>query len=1049
MDGKLADIPQPRELPILGHALEIGGEGVVDSLARLAREQGPIYRLTFPGQSLLVVTSHALASELCDQTRFHKHLHGPLRELRPLAGDGLFTAAHGEENWGRAHRLLMPVFGALAMPTYFEPMLDIADQMLTRWERLGPDAVHDVPDQMTRLTLDTLALSAFDYRFNSFYGDEMHPFVDAMVRALVEAGERPRRPKVVNAALLGRKKRFEEDVQLMFGITDELVARRRARLPDGDGPNDLLQRMLTSADPLTGERLSDENIRYQLITFLIAGHETTSGLLSYATYRLIRHPDVWARLQAQVDEVLGDRMPTQEDMARLPFVDQVLKETLRLHPTAPAFAVEPKEDTIVGGRYAVRKGEELLVALAPLHRDPAVWPDPEAFRPERFAPDAPPIPANAWMPFGSGERACIGRQFALAEARLVLAMMAQRFDIAFDGSYTLRNKETLTIKPDGLRIRVRQRKAIRRAPAPTSAVDPVEAPSVAVHGTPLCILFGTNAGASEGFARKLAGQARARGYDPTVAPLDEGVDALPREGAVLVVTASYNGQPPDNAARFWRWVNAQPAGSLQGVRFAVLGCGNRDWVDTYQAIPRGVDAALAAAGATRVAPRGEADAAGDFFGDVDRWSQALWPRLADALGVDDAATSGPGLQLEVVPDTAVDLHSRHQLVAARVVDNRELVDMTSPLGRSKRHLQLRLPEGVTYRAGDYLAVLPENDPERVAVAVRRFGLTTDTTVRLSGGDDGGLPMDRPVRLGELLSRHVELSTPATRADLTRLAAVNPCPPHRDHLQALADDEAIYKAEILDKRTSVLDLLVRYPSCDLPLADFLQMLPPMRVRQYSISSTPLEAADECSLTVAVVDAPAWSGEGRFRGTCSTHLARRMPGDELGVAVRAPHTPFRPPEDNGRPLVLVCAGSGLAPFRGFLRERARRHDDGESAGPSMLLFGCDHPDVDFLYRDEWSGFQDDGWLTVCPAFFQQPDGEVMFVQHRLWQERDAVWRLLDDDGVLMICGDGQRMAPAVRQTLLRMRAERAGSTEEEAEAWLRALEREGRYVVDVFA
>ena len=219
-------------------------------------------------------------------------------------------------------------------------MDDIVEQLLLKWERLGPTARIDIPDSTTRLTLDTIALCSFNYRFNSLYREEMHPFVGAMVRALVESGDRARRLPVQNKIMLRRRHQLEEDNALMFEVADQIISDRR-RNPSPPGSEDILDTMLSAADPVTGERLSDDNIRYQMVTFLVAGHETTSGLLSFTLYELLRHPGVLAKARAQVDEVLGTESARFEHLPRLGYLDQILKETLRLWPTAPAFNVTP------------------------------------------------------------------------------------------------------------------------------------------------------------------------------------------------------------------------------------------------------------------------------------------------------------------------------------------------------------------------------------------------------------------------------------------------------------------------------------------------------------------------------------------------------------------------------------------------------------------------------------------------------------------------------------------------------------------------------------
>jgi cytochrome P450/NADPH-cytochrome P450 reductase len=1040
---RVASVPQPKAHLLMGNVPDVGFETPVQNLMKLAQEHGPIFKLRFPAQELYVVSGYSLVNELSDETRFEKLVHGPLKHIRALAGDGLFTADTSMENWGKAHRILMPAFGPAAIRDTFDGMHDIAEQLVTKWARLGDRATLDVPAEMTKLTLDTIALCGFGYRFNSFYQNELHPFVDAMVRALAEAGQRTRQLPVQTKLNLLARLQFSTDIHFMNQVTDALIAERKAGVTHGE--KDLLSLMLQGRDPVTGEGLDDVNIRYQMVTFLIAGHETTSGLLSFALYELLQHPALLARAQAEVDAVLGRDVPKFEHLAHLTFLDAVLRETLRVWPTAPAYAVTPRAPTRLAG-LDVAPGDEFLVLIPSLHRDEDVWgPDAETFDPERFAPGKrEQIPVNAWKPFGNGQRACIGRPFALQEATLVLAMLLQRFELLGPEGYQLKVKETLTLKPEGLTLRVRERPQrpvaqARTSPTPVAA----SAPARTGHGTPLTVLFGSNSGTSEAFARRIAGDASGRGFAVTVQPMDAAVGALPSRGALLVVTASYNGHPPDNAKRFCEWLDTVPEGSLRGLQFSVFGCGHRDWATTYQAVPTRVDAALARAGATRLVPRGEADGRADFFGDFERWYQPLWAPVETALGV--TASVGPAAPLYTLttrPQPAITLAQAQGYQRATVVENRELVDVTHPLGRSKRHLALTLPEGLTYRCGDSLAVLPENPVELITRVARRFGLSLEAVVELQSPrpEAASLPVGQPLSVRELLTSHVELAQPATRRQVEQLVALTRCPPEKQRLaQAVADDER-YRTEVLGKRLSLLDLLEDAPACELTFAQYLELLPPLKPRLYSVSSSPLVDARRCTLTVAVLDAPALSGRGRFRGVGSTYLAGLPVGATVQVAVRAPNLPFRLPEDLSTPLVLVAAGSGLAPFRGFIEERAARAATGERPGPALLYFGCDHPQVDWLYRDELAAWQDQGVVSVRPTFWKAPEGGLTFVQDRLWAERDEVRALLDAGARVLVCGDGARMAPAVKATVAKL----LGGDEAMA-----TLERAGRYVADVFS
>ncbi|ESQ85025.1 hypothetical protein AEAC466_04785 [Asticcacaulis sp. AC466] len=1058
-------VPRPPLKPIIGNLTELDVDAPVQSLMALAKTYGPFFKLTIFGQDIYVAGSQAIVNELCDEGRFHKAIHPPLAELRSAGGDALFTAHDDEPNWGKAHRLLMPAFGPIGVRGMFDKMLDIAEQMFVRWERFGPNAAIDVADNMTRLTLDTIALCGFDYRFNSFYQNEMHPFVAAMVGTLSEGGRRARRPDMINSLLWSKNRQYEADQAILRDVSRQLIAERR-KDPLGAEKDDLLNIMLNGVDPVSGETLSDENIGYQMVTFLVAGHETTSGLLSFATYLLLKNPHVLQKARAVVDDVLGTDTPRVDHLGQLRYIEQILMETLRLWPTAPAFGVRPREDTLLAGQYALSKRDTVMILAPILHRDPAVWEAPDAFRPERFSPEnAEKLPPNAWKPFGNGMRACIGRPFAMQEALLVLSMMLQRFDFVLDNpAYALEVHETLTLKPQGLTIRARARgdrsppvrTNIPRAPQkpltrPTAQVAPGE------KATPLLILYGSNTGSSEAFARRIAGDAPAQGYVPQVAAMDDYAGRLPDQGVVIVVTASYEGQPPDNARQFVAYAESLSPGALTGLRFAVFGCGNRQWARTYQAIPKRVDTALAAAGAEPIKERGEADSGGDFFGAFDAWYATLWQDMSKALGKPAIETGGlVPLAIEFVTSGRENILRLGDLKPGVIVDNSELVDMTAAGARSKRHIEIRLPDGMSYRSGDYLAVLARNPQSNVERALRRFGLAADThlVVRNGGSASNTLPTDIPVSCGDLLAHYVELSSPATQTQVARLAAVTACPPEKAELLRLCGDA--YGVEVLDRRVTMLDLLERFQSAGLEFAEYLAMCPPMRARQYSISSSPLWKPDHVTLTLAVVDRPSLSGQGRHLGIASTYLAKLKPGDRVSVAVRPSNTRFHPPENPATPIIMICAGSGLAPFRGFLQERALQKAAGQAVGPALLFFGIGSPDVDYLYRDQLEAWQQAGVVSVRLACSDMPETgpktrpEAQYVQHRLWSDRAEVADLFRQGAIVYVCGDGRRMAPAVRETLIDIYRDATHADEEGARKWADRIEHErGRYISDVFA
>lgn len=435
---KTVSIPMPKGLPVLGHLFGLPGDRLTQHFTAIAKDFPGIFRLSFAGYPVTFVTDPDLVAELADPKRFRKLVGPPLSFLRDLAGDGLFTAHSHEPNWHCAHRILVPAFGQRAMRGYFDLMRPVADQLIDKWLQASKaDQSVQVTEDMTRYTLETIGVCGFGYRFGLFDSQAMHPFTDAMWAVLREAMDRLTRLRIPSPVSWWQKCIYQRNVRYMHQLVDEVIAQRRSQ--EGSAAfyeaKDLLGLMLQTVDPQTGQRLSDENIRFQVITFLIAGHETTSGLLSFALYHLSSNPQVLARAQAEVDSVLpptstGAAVVTYDHLSELKVVDQVLKETLRLWPTAPVYSVAPFEDTIIGGQYAIRKNHRINILLTGVHRSAGDWQEPEVFDIERFAPERESqIRPFAYKPFGQGERACIGRQFAYAEARLALAMILQRFEI--------------------------------------------------------------------------------------------------------------------------------------------------------------------------------------------------------------------------------------------------------------------------------------------------------------------------------------------------------------------------------------------------------------------------------------------------------------------------------------------------------------------------------------------------------------------------------------------------------------------------------------------
>lgn len=490
-------------------------------------------------------------------------------------------------------------------------MRDMASQLVMKWARQGPVPIM-VTDDFTRLTLDTIALCATGTRFNSFYREGLHPFVTAMVGMLKTSGDRTCSLSFMRDLPSSKNSKYWEDIASLRVMAREMIDRRRAH-PEND-KKDLMNALILGRDPETGQGLSDESIINNMITFLIAGmmsrchlssypsnsagHETTSAIASFAFYYLLKDPTSYKKAQQEVDSVIGRRRISAENLSKLPFITSVIRETLRLNPAAPDFSIgahptKNHEDpvTIGKGRYVVGRDEIITVILRKLHRDPAVYgPDAEEFKPDRMS-DAnfKKLPRNAWKPFGNGMRGCIGRPFAWQELLLVMAILLQNFEFEMcDDSYELELRQNLTIKPKDFYMKATLRHGLdptslgqalhssdEPALGPRQRPDKEHGPQWSEEKQPMHVFFGSNTGTCETFARLLAENATSYGFTAMVNPLDSALSSMPRDGPVVVITSSYEGQPPANAAQFFEWLQGPDGGKCEGVKYAVFGCGYR------------------------------------------------------------------------------------------------------------------------------------------------------------------------------------------------------------------------------------------------------------------------------------------------------------------------------------------------------------------------------------------------------------------------------------------------------------------------------------------
>lgn len=386
---------------------------------------------------------------LTQANKFHKGMDYKDEKagLARFMGNGLVTS--DGEFWKRQRKLASPAMHAKRIKNYAGTMTDFTVRMLDGW-RDGTRI--DVAFEMMRLTLKIVAQTLFHVNITQDVGR-----VDEAMSAIQEAaggGINLVPAWVPTPRELKARKALRDLNEIVYGIINQ----RRA---GGEDMGDLLSMLLLARDD-DGNGMTDKQVRDEAVTMFLAGHETTANALNWTFYLLAQHPDVLAKLHAELDTVLGGRVPTLADLEQLKYTEMVVKESMRLLPPVWGFGRQAIEDVRIG-EYDIPKGTSVSVATYWTHRDPRWWENPEVFEPERFSPEREAkIRKYAYIPFGGGPRICIGNSFAMMEARLLLATIASRYTLHLAPRQKVEMLPLITLNPKGgLPMTIRARESIR------------------------------------------------------------------------------------------------------------------------------------------------------------------------------------------------------------------------------------------------------------------------------------------------------------------------------------------------------------------------------------------------------------------------------------------------------------------------------------------------------------------------------------------------------------------------------------------------------------
>jgi cytochrome P450 len=434
-----APVPPRESLSVL-QFLNRMRDNAIDIFTQDAYEQDIVARKLLGRHLFIVSEPAAVKYVLLDNGANYHKTEITRRILEPGLGKGLITLEG--ETWKRHRRTMAPPFDHRSVAAYTPVMTGAAEELLAEWRKIGENISHDVADDMMAVTLKIISRTMF----SSDSDDIMNIMGHAAGR--YQATVRPNILDLFGLPLwlagLGRMKAAKRAFAEFDTLIDRLIAER---VRDSDSaPKDLLARLIAARDDETGGGMSAQEVRDHVITMFMAGHETTSMAMTWTWFLLSQHPKEEAKLHAELDAVLAGRAPTHDDLAKLTYSRMVIEESMRIYPAVPAIEREALADDTVAGRH-IPKGSTILIVPWVLHRHLKLWKDPGRFDPERFSPQQSAArPRFAYLPFGGGKRICIGAAFALAEATILLATLAQHYRLKLVPGHPVDPQALITLR---------------------------------------------------------------------------------------------------------------------------------------------------------------------------------------------------------------------------------------------------------------------------------------------------------------------------------------------------------------------------------------------------------------------------------------------------------------------------------------------------------------------------------------------------------------------------------------------------------------------------
>ncbi|MDC3417605.1 assimilatory sulfite reductase (NADPH) flavoprotein subunit [Aquibacillus salsiterrae] len=540
----------------------------------------------------------------------------------------------------------------------------------------------------------------------------------------------------------------------------------------------------------------------------------------------------------------------------------------------------------------------------------------------------------------------------------------------------------------------------------------------------ITILYGTDTGNSQALAEEYFEKLKIDNFKVSVSVMD---DFKPKsiknvQDLLIITSTDGDGDPPDNAISFHEFLHSKRAPKLEGVRYSVLALGDSSY-EFFCQTGIDFDQRLEELGAERLYPRMDCDL--DFEEPAQEWFKGVLSKLNESKS-GPASREATLKQAEVFTDQPK--YSKKNPFKAEILEAINLNGRGS--NKETIHLELDLEgSNLSFEPGDSLGIIPENNPDLVRELIEEMGWNPDESVPIN--KEGDL-----LSLREALTSHFEITT-LTKPLLEKAAGLTT----DEKLRALIASDRDEINAYLEGR-DLLDLVRDFGPWKVTAQDFIQILRKLPSRLYSIASSLKANPDEVHLTVGTV---RYLAHGRERiGVCSGQIAERTKVGEYLLVYVQKNDSFRPPENPETPVIMIGAGTGVAPYRSFLEER----EELEAQGESWLFFGDQHFTTDFLYQTEWQKWLQDGVLTKMDVAFSRDTEKKIYVQHRMLEKSKELYQWLEKGAYVYVCGDEKHMAKDVHETLLTIIEQEGNKTREEAEALITDMRKAKRYQRDVY-